>query len=174
MQRIIVGEVVDVLDHPRAEKIWLAHVYLGQGDPVQIVFGGLGKVVQKGCLVPVAPPGSRIPDPAKPNGRKMRRRTYRGQPSHGMLCSLAELGWDGSVTNQVAIFADGTLKPGDRLDQLGGQWRSFTLPPIPDDQYESRPGPFDVITMSGPVPLDPPGYEAPPQDAARDLATAGA
>lgn len=153
---MIVGEVVDVLDHPRAAKIWLAHVYLGHGDPVQIVFGGLGKVVRKGCLVPVAPPGSRIPDPAKPNGRKMRRRTYRGQSSYGMLCSPAELGWDSSVTDQVAIFADGTLKPGDSLDQLGGQWRSFTLPPIPDDQYESCPGPFDVITMSGPVPCAAP------------------
>jgi tRNA-binding EMAP/Myf-like protein len=152
LRGIIVGEVVDVLDHPRAEKIWLAHIYLGHGDPVQIVFGGLGKVVRKGCLVPVAPPGSRIPDPAKPNGRKMRRRTYRGQPSHGMLCSLAELGWDSGVTNQVAIFADGSLKPGDSLDGRGGQWLSFTLPPIPDDQYESRPELLDVITISGPVP----------------------
>lgn len=152
LRGVIVGEIVDVLDHPRAEKIWLAHVYLGHGDPVQIVFGGLGKVVQKGCLVPVAPPGSRIPDPAKPNGRKMRCRTYRGQSSYGMLCSLAELGWDSSVKNQVAIFADGPLKPGDSLDELGGQGRSLTLPSIPDDQYESRLGPFDVITMSGPVP----------------------
>ena len=82
----------------------------------------------------------------------MRRRTYRGQSSYGMLCSSAELGWDSSVTDQVAIFADGTLKPGDSLDQLGDQWRSVTLPAIPDDQYEARPGPFDVVAMSGPVP----------------------
>ena len=152
---VIVGRVVEVRDHPNADEIWLAYVDLGDGkEAAQIVFGGLGKIVQQGCLVPVAPPGCWIPDPHKPNGRKkMRARTYREQFSYGMLCSLAELGWNSSVKNQVAIFADdGSLKPGDSLDELGAQWRSFTLAPISDDQYESRPGQFDVITMSGPVP----------------------
>lgn len=169
---VIVGRVIEVRDHPNADEIWLAYVDLGDGEEAaQIVFGGLGKVVQQGCLVPVAPPGSRIPDPVKLNGRKMRRRNYRGQSSHGMLCSLAELGWDHGVKNQVAIFADGSLKPGDSLDERGGQWRSFTLPSIPDERYESRPELFDVI---GPVPLDLPLYEARPQDAERDQAIAGA
>ena len=154
MRGIIVGQVLNVRDHPRGDEIWLADVDLGDGDPAQIVFGGLGKVVQRGCLVPVAPPGSRIPDTAKPSGRKMRRRTYRGKSSYGMLCSLAELGWDSAVTDQVAILADGSFEPGDSLDGLGGQWRFFTVAPIPAGEFEFHPGSetAEIVPMSGPVP----------------------
>jgi len=119
------------------------------GDTAQIVFGGLGKVVQRGSLVPVAPPGSRLPDPRKPNGRKMRRRSYRGEVSHGMLCSLAELGWDDAVTDQVAIFKDGILAPGAALDHVGDGWRSLVLPPVPADPAPFPPGLTGLDGLAG-------------------------
>jgi phenylalanyl-tRNA synthetase beta chain len=133
LRGVVVGRVVTVRDHPNGAEIWLADVDLGDGGGyAQIVFGGLGKVVQPGSLVPVAPPGSWIPAPLKSSGRmKMRARSFRGQFSYGMLCSLAELGWDFSVTNQVAILIDnGTLKPGDSLDDRGDRWEELTLPPM--------------------------------------------
>ena len=133
---------------------------LGPGDAtVQIVFGGLGKVVQPGCLVPVAPPGSRLPDPGKPNGRKMRRRTYRGETSHGMLCSLAELGWDPTVTNQVAIFREAPMEPGDSLDDIGSEWPSLVLPPVPDGpaEFQREPGGVDELPAGEYEPAGMPG-----------------
>lgn len=144
----VVGRVINVRDHPNGTEIWLADVDLGDGgDYAQIVFGGLGKVVQPGSLVPVAPPGSWIPDPLKSSGRKkMRARSFRGQFSYGMLCSLAELGWDYSVTNQVAIFKEGgPLKPGDSLDECAARWEELTLPSIPDDSYRPENPPVELI-----------------------------
>jgi hypothetical protein len=99
--------------------IWLADVGLGNGTtPLQIVFGGDHKLTG-GELVPVAPPGSwatmRRPGICDKR-KKMRVRSYRGERSHGMLCSLDELGWIRGGPNEVAIFCD--LEPGQSLDDL--------------------------------------------------------
>jgi tRNA-binding EMAP/Myf-like protein len=115
---------VKVRDHPNGSRIWLADVDLGRGgDPVQIVFGGK-RVIQPNSLVPVAPPGSRL------HGVKMRKRSYRGEASHGMLCSLAELGWDPAVTDQVArLDPSAHLEPGTRIDDRANDWDSIILNP---------------------------------------------
>jgi tRNA-binding EMAP/Myf-like protein len=116
---VVVGRVVSVQDHPRGDHIWLASVDLGGGRIVQIVWGGK-QIVRPRSLVPVAPPGSRL------NGTKIRRRTYRGQASYGMLCSLAELGWDPDVKDRVALLAcSAGLSPGTSLDDLTENWRSI-------------------------------------------------
>jgi phenylalanyl-tRNA synthetase beta chain len=82
---MMVGRVVRAEAHPNAERIRIAIVDLGDGRIHQIVYGG-SRILQPGDLVPVAPPGSRLP-----NGIKMRRRRYRGVSSDGMLCSFQEM-----------------------------------------------------------------------------------
>ena len=109
MSGIVVGRVTGVRAHPRAERIWLADVDAGRGADVTIVFGGAREAVRAGVLVPVALPGSRLP-----SGVKIRRRTYRGQVSAGMLCSEAEAAL-GDVTSRVAVLRDDAGKPGDPL-----------------------------------------------------------
>lgn len=83
-----------VEDIANAQNIRRACVDIGADRPLQIVFGG-EHVIDPGAFVPVAPPGSWVPglpgDREKPV--KMRRRTYRGVRSEGMLCGLFELGW---------------------------------------------------------------------------------
>jgi tRNA-binding EMAP/Myf-like protein len=108
--------VIEVGTHPRGDHIWLAAVDLGEGQKVQIVWGG-EPVVRAGDLVPVAPPGSRV------HGKKMRRRNYRGQSSFGMLCSLAELGWNPDVKDRVALLSSTVgLSSGDSLDGYDYHW----------------------------------------------------
>lgn len=116
----VVGRVVEVLRHPNADRVRLAWVDLGDGNPVQIVWGG-PDIVRKDSLVPVAPPGARLF--ARGKAGKMRRRNYRGQSSYGMLCSLAELGWQLDGPDEVALLWGVT--PGEPLDGLatGQQWR---------------------------------------------------
>jgi tRNA-binding EMAP/Myf-like protein len=115
----IVGRVIEVGTHPDGDHIWLASVDLGKDFKVQIVWGG-EPIVEAGDLVPVAPPGSRV------HGKKMRRRNYRGQSSFGMLCSLAELGWDPDITHRVAILdPHAPLSPGDSLDEHADKWREI-------------------------------------------------
>lgn len=116
----IVGMVRKVGVHPNGERIWLSHVDLGDGGaPVQIVFGGK-YVVKPEELVPVAPPGARVTVETvpltAPHTKKMRARRYRGERSHGMLCSLNELGRTFDGPDEVATLRD--VRPGDRLDGL--------------------------------------------------------
>jgi tRNA-binding EMAP/Myf-like protein len=114
----IAGRVNRVRRHPRGEFIWLADVDLGNVPLVQIVFGG-GRPLVRNDLVPVAPPGSRAIvqySDGLTRPKKMRTRTYRGERSHGMLCSLNELGWVHDGPNEVARLCDVT--PGESLDEL--------------------------------------------------------
>jgi phenylalanyl-tRNA synthetase beta chain len=113
---VVVGEVIKVRPHPNGERIWLAYVDVGTEHRPQIVWGGK-RLELEGNLVPVALPGARL------SAGKIRRRRYRGEVSEGMLCSLAELGWDLSVHDRVALLGRSAgLKPGDSLDGFGHDW----------------------------------------------------
>jgi tRNA-binding EMAP/Myf-like protein len=117
-----VGLIIKVRPHPYGDRIWLADVEIGRDFQLQIVWGGR-PVVKEGHLVPVAPPGSWLPQ------GKMRRRRYRGEVSEGMLCSLAELGWDLSVTDRVALLDESAgLIPGESLDSREIDWPSIIRP----------------------------------------------
>jgi tRNA-binding EMAP/Myf-like protein len=121
VEGVVVGKVVKVRPHPRGERIWLADVDIGADYQLQIVWGGL-PIVQEGSLVPVALPGARLPD------GKLRRRRYRGEISEGMLCSLAELGWDPSVTDRVALLDNSIgLRPGESLVNRDIDWESIVM-----------------------------------------------
>jgi phenylalanyl-tRNA synthetase beta chain len=108
---VIVGRVIDVQPHPNGERIRLALVDVGDDEKVQIVFGGIDNVLP-GAYVPVAPPGARVPV----QRRKMRRERFRGSSSHGMLCSLLDLGWALSAPDEVAQLH--RVKIGDPLDDI--------------------------------------------------------
>jgi hypothetical protein len=46
-----------------------------------------------------------------------------------MLCSLAELGWDSSVTDWVALLKDTVgLRVGDSLDNRFVDWETIVVP----------------------------------------------
>jgi tRNA-binding EMAP/Myf-like protein len=120
---VVAGKVIKVRPHPRGEKVWLADVDIDAEGHLQIVWGGL-YVLDEGSIVPVAPPGARLAD-----GRKMRRRRYRGEISEGMLCSLAELGWDPFVMDRVALLYDSVgLRPGESLDNRDTDWQAIVIP----------------------------------------------
>ena len=112
----LAGEIKEIKPHPNAEKIWLSHVRVDDSpDVVQIVFGGL-RMLQPGDLVPVALPGTRVLVVGRDKPKKMRNRSYRGERSHGMLCSLRELGWVEACVDEVAVLRG--LRPGQALDDI--------------------------------------------------------
>lgn len=119
-----IGEILSVREDPLGTRTWLADVSLGNnGRPLQIVLGGERKL-RGGELVPVAPPGSWATVRRAGVGelrRKMRVRRYRGEASHGMLCSLNELGWLHSGPDEVAVLCH--LLPGFSLDGFPGSRR---------------------------------------------------
>lgn len=105
MNLIVPGTVLAVREHPQGDYIWLADVEAG-GRVRQIVFGGI-PVVTPGAVVPVALPGARV------NGKKIRKKRFRGEVSDGMFCSAAEAGL-GQETDRVLILEE----------SCHGRWRS--------------------------------------------------
>jgi tRNA-binding EMAP/Myf-like protein len=127
----VVGHVTQVDTHPNADVIYLATVDIGGGVTKQIVFGGTNKDLV-GELVPVAPPGARVVVRLGTNTereKRMRVRTYRGERSHGMLCSLEELGWHYGGPDEVAVLRK-DLKPGQSLHDIPKRerWRYVERP----------------------------------------------
>lgn len=84
LEGVVVGEVLEIRDHPRADNLILAEVSTGDSKR-QIVVGA--RNFAAGDKVPVALPGARLP-----GGVVIERQTKRGEASEGMLCSARELG----------------------------------------------------------------------------------
>src|SRR6478609_12230398 len=85
---VIAAQVLDVVQHPNADKLSL--VDIATGDGVTRVVCGAPNVVA-GMVVPYAPSGATLPGPE--GGRfTLERRKIRGEVSDGMLCSAKELG----------------------------------------------------------------------------------
>lgn len=84
LRRVVVARVLDVADHPKADRLTVATVESGSGER-QVVVGV--RNYRPGDLVPYAPPGAALPGFAGP----LERREIRGVVSDGMLCSPKEL-----------------------------------------------------------------------------------
>jgi len=81
---VVVARVLDVRPHPRADRVRLTEVDVGDGRPLQVVCGAPN--VAAGQLVPLATVGTVLP-----GDFEIGRRKVRGQWSEGMICSSAEL-----------------------------------------------------------------------------------
>ncbi|WP_153100521.1 phenylalanine--tRNA ligase subunit beta [Paraburkholderia hayleyella] len=87
---IVVGQVLEVVKHPDADKLNVCQVDAGTGTPLTIVCGAPN--VTPGIKVPVALVGAQLP-PAEEGGAPfaIKRSKLRGVESEGMLCSAREL-----------------------------------------------------------------------------------
>lgn len=100
---VVVAKVLDAKPHPNADRLRVAAVDAGLGEPVSIVCGAPN--CTPGITVPCALPGARMPD-----GTKIKKTKMRGEPSGGMLCSARELGLSTDHSG-LMVLPDG-LKPG--------------------------------------------------------------
>ena len=83
-QNVVVGELLTVARHPRADRLSLTTVTIGSGEPLEIVCGATN--IAPGQRVPVALPGAVLP-----GDRRIERTEKMGVVSNGMLCSGDEL-----------------------------------------------------------------------------------
>jgi phenylalanyl-tRNA synthetase beta chain len=84
-RNVVVGELLAVEKHPRADRLSLTRVTTGDGEALEIVCGATN--IAAGQRVPVALPGAVLP-----GDRRIDRTEKMGVVSNGMLCSGEELG----------------------------------------------------------------------------------
>lgn len=102
---VLVAEVLDCQRHPGADKLSVCRVSTG-GEVLQVVCGAAN--VRAGLRVALATVGARLP-----GGLEIRRTRLRGVESHGMLCSMSELGLGDTDAGILELPAD--VRPGDDL-----------------------------------------------------------
>lgn len=117
--QVLVGEVLEVVPHPDADKLRVTKVSTGT-ETLQIVCGAAN--VRVGLRIPVATVGAVLP-----GGLTIKEARLRGVESFGMLCSEAELGLAENADGLMELPADapvGTsirdyLQLDDSLIELG-------------------------------------------------------
>jgi phenylalanyl-tRNA synthetase beta chain len=82
---LVVGKVIDCIDHPNSDHLHICQVDVGAADTIQIVCGAPN--VRKDLKVIVALPGAILP-----GDFEIKKGKIRDVESNGMLCALFELG----------------------------------------------------------------------------------
>lgn len=114
MEGVIVGEVLDVVQHPNADRLKVCQVNLGN-ETVQIVCGA--KNVASGQKVPVATVGSTLPIKLDDGSfLTLRKAKLRGEASHGMICAEDELGL--GTDHDGIMVLDSSLEAGTPINQV--------------------------------------------------------
>jgi phenylalanyl-tRNA synthetase beta chain len=99
---VVVGELLTVEKHPKADRLHLTTVNVGSGQPLHIVCGAHN--IAPGQRVPVALPGAVLP-----GERRIERTEKMGVASEGMLCSGDELALTGDAEGILILPADAPL-----------------------------------------------------------------
>lgn len=117
MTNIVVGHVLTKEKHPDADKLSVCQVDVGEENPRQIICGAPN--VAAGQKVIVALPGAKLP-----GGIKIKKAKMRGVESHGMICSLQELGIEGRLVPKayaegIYVLPEDTTPGTDALSYIG-------------------------------------------------------
>jgi len=85
ISNIVVGRIIEISQHPDADKLVVCKVDVGSSGIVQIVTGATNVFV--GAVIPACLDGAHLP-----GGKVIKKGKLRGVESEGMLCSIEELG----------------------------------------------------------------------------------
>ncbi|WP_417329022.1 phenylalanine--tRNA ligase subunit beta [Halomonas cupida] len=97
--RVVVGEVVDKVQHPDADKLNVCQVQDGSGETVQVVCGAPNVAI--GQRIPFAQVGAVLP-----GDFKIKKAKLRGVESFGMICSASELGLEEGTSEGILVLPD--------------------------------------------------------------------
>lgn len=90
--KIIVGDIKEVLPHPNADKLRVCKVDIGDGEIKDIVCGGSN--LEVGMKVVVACPGAMVRWHGEGEPVEIKNAKLRGVASFGMICAAVEVGLD--------------------------------------------------------------------------------
>ncbi len=104
---VTVSRILDIKPHPRAERLSICELAAG-GQEVSVVCGATN--IKTGDLVPLALPGTRLPD-----GTLIKESRIRGEVSHGMLLAEDEMDLTDDHSG-IMILPDGLI-PGQSVSE---------------------------------------------------------
>ena len=110
--KIVVGQVVSVRQHPDADRLVLVTVDYGQGEPLEVVTGAPNlRVGDSGQKVVFATVGARLIDPYADTlkYKTLKRGNIRGVVSEGMVCSEKELAISDEHTGIIILPEDASV-----------------------------------------------------------------
>jgi phenylalanyl-tRNA synthetase beta chain len=125
LDKIVIGQVEKVSQHPDADKLVICQVNIGT-QTIQIVTGAPN--VFEGAKVPVVLDGGKVAgghDGTKtPGGIKIKKGKLRGVESNGMMCSIEELGsstdfYPDAAKDGLYILPEDAPIGGDAVSYLG-------------------------------------------------------
>ena len=90
VKNVLTGKILEIKQHPNADKLVITQIDINAGEPVQIITGA--KNIKENDIVPVSLEGAELP-----NGLKIKKSNFRGLPSYGMMVSYEELGFEDKV-----------------------------------------------------------------------------
>ena len=131
-QDVVVGKVLEISEHPDADKVRVCQVDIG-GSTEQIICGAWN--FSEGASVAVAVPGAVLP-----GDFQIGRREIRGVVSNGMICSESELSLGDDHSGILVL--DGEPDPGTLFDEL------VELPDVVFD-LAITPNRPDMMSMMG-------------------------
>ena len=88
--KIVVGDIKEVLPHPNADKLRICKVDIGDGEVKDIVCGGSN--LEAGMKVVVACPGAMVRWHGEGEPVEIKNAKLRGVQSFGMICAAVEVG----------------------------------------------------------------------------------
>ena len=130
---IVVAEILEITDHPNADKLKLCLVDYGCKEPIRVVCGAPN--VEIGGKYPFAPVGTTLP-----GGFTLKAAKIRGEVSMGMLCAKDELGLGADHSGLMEL--DKKLKAGELFVNVAGE-------PEEVIELEITPNRPDCLSVNG-------------------------
>ncbi len=142
LDKVVVARIVSAEKHPEADRLQVCQVDAGLGQPLQIVCGAPN--ARAGLVAPLALVGASFGD------FSIKAAKLRGVDSHGMLCSVRELGIDADASGLLELPDDAPVGA-PVADYLGLPDASIEIKLTPNraDCFSVRGIAYDVAAACG-------------------------
>ncbi len=136
---IVVGKILEVKEHPNADKLRICMVDVGDAEPIQIVCGGSNLYV--GEKVVVSKIGAEVVWHGQGEPVKISKTKMRGELSYGMICASSEVYlsdfFPTEDESEIVDLKDFDCKPGDSVADLFGMIDTILV--IDNKSLSNRP-----------------------------------
>ena len=119
---IVVGKILELKEHPNADRLRICITDIGEDKPVQIVCGGSN--LYEGEYVVVSKPGSEVVWHGEGEPVKVKETKMRGETSYGMICAASEVYLEdffpSNEEHEIIDLKGVDCKPGDDIASVIG------------------------------------------------------